>query len=79
MGQIQMWQLCEQRLIAKLNLQTVVHYLVVAHLYTAPQLMEASLMFMEEHETEVWPRPEWKELLKTYPELFFTASHRMIG
>ena len=76
-----MWNLCEQRLIAKLNVQTVVHYLVVAHLYTAPQLMEAlmALMFMEEHETEVWPRPEWKELLKTYPELFFTASHRMIG
>jgi hypothetical protein len=27
--------------------QAVVHYLVLSHLYTAPLLLEASLMFME--------------------------------
>jgi speckle-type POZ protein len=71
--------LCEQSLIAKLNIQTIIHYLVVAHLYNAPQLLEASLASMEEHKKEVWTRPDWKRLLKTYPDLFYTASHRMIG
>ena len=71
--------LCEQSLIAKLNLETVVHFLVVAHLYTAPQLLEASLKFLASRKTEVWTRSEWKELMKTYPDLFFLASHRMIG
>jgi speckle-type POZ protein len=70
---------CEQSLIAKLSLETVIHYLVVAHLYTAPQLLEASLKFLVSRKTEVWPRPEWKELMKTYPELFFLASHRTVG
>jgi speckle-type POZ protein len=71
--------LCEQSLITKLNVQTVVHYLVVAHLYTAPQLLEASLKFLVSYKTVVWTRPEWKELMKTYPDLFFLASHRMVA
>jgi speckle-type POZ protein len=71
--------LCEQSLIAKLNVPTVVHFLVVAHLYTAPQLLEASLKFLVSHKTEVWTRVEWKELMKTYPDLFFLASHRMVA
>jgi hypothetical protein len=30
----------EQSLIAKLNMQTITHYLVVVHLHTAPQLLD---------------------------------------
>jgi BTB/POZ domain len=71
--------LCEQSLIDKLNMQTIFHFLVVAHLYTAPQLLEASLKFLVSHKTEVWPRVEWKELMKTYPDLFYSASHRMVA
>ena len=74
-----MKDLCEQSLITKLNLETVVYYLVVAHLHTAPQLLEASLKLLVTRKTEVWPRPEWKELMKTYPDLFFLASHRMVA
>jgi speckle-type POZ protein len=71
--------LCEQRLIKKLNnVKTVVHYLVLAHLYTAPQLLEASMMLMEIHKNEVKACPEWKELNKNYPDLFFQAANRMI-
>ena len=70
---------CEQSLIGKLKLETVVSNLVLAHLYTAPQLLEASLKFLVSRKTEVWIRPEWKELMKTYPDLFFLASHRMVG
>jgi hypothetical protein len=71
--------LCEQTLIGKLNMQTVVHYLVMAHLYTAPQLLEASLKCLVKHKKKVWTRPEWKELMKSYPDLFFLASHRMVA
>jgi speckle-type POZ protein len=71
--------LCEQSLIAKLNMQKIVHYLVLAHLHSAPKLLEASLKFLVSHKTEVWSRSEWKELMKTYPDLFYLASRRMVG
>jgi speckle-type POZ protein len=69
---------CEQRLIKKLNVKTVVHYLVLSHLHSALQLLEASLMLMEIHKNEVKACPEWKELMKNYPDLFFLAANRMI-
>jgi speckle-type POZ protein len=71
--------LCEQNLMKNLNVKSVVHYLVLAHLYTAPQLLEASLMLMEIHKKEVKACPEWKKLMKNYPDLFFLAANRMIG
>ena len=71
--------LCEQRLISKLNVQTAVHYLILAHLHTAPLLLEASLQFLVEHKKEARTRPEWKELMNCHPDLFFLAANRMIG
>jgi BTB/POZ domain len=68
---------CARSLTSKLNMQTVVHYLVLAHLHSAPQLLEASFRFLVSHKKEVWTRPEWKKLMKTYPDLFYLASHRM--
>ena len=70
---------CEQRMIKKLNVKAVVHYLVLAHLYTAPQLLESSLMLMEENKKEVKARPEWKEMNRNHPNTFFLAANRMIG
>ena len=70
---------CEQRLMKKLNVKTVFHYLVVADLYTAPQLLESSLMLMEENKKEVKARPEWKEMNRNHPNIFFLAANRMIG
>ena len=69
--------LCEQNLIKKLNMQTVFNFLVVSYLHSAPHLLEASLKFLVSHKREVWPRSEWKELNKSYPDLFFSASRRM--
>jgi hypothetical protein len=71
--------LCEQQLISKLNVQTAVHYLIVAYLHSAPQLLEASLEFLVEHKKEVRTRPEWKELMNNHPDLFFLAVNRMIS
>ena len=69
--------LCEQNLIKKLNMQTVFNFLVVSYLHSAPHLLEASLKFLVSHKREVWPRSEWKELNKSFPDLFFSASRRM--
>ena len=52
--------LCEQSLISALNIQKVVQYLVLAHLHSALQLLEASFKFLVSHKTEMWTRPEWK-------------------
>jgi speckle-type POZ protein len=71
--------LCEQSLISKLNMQTAVHFLALAHQHTAPQLLESSLKYLVEHKKEVWTRAEWKELMKNHADLFFLASHRMVG
>jgi speckle-type POZ protein len=71
--------LCEQSLIKKLKMQMVFHFLVVAYLHSAPQLKEASLKLLVSHKREVWIRSEWRELMKTYPDLFFEASHRIVG
>jgi speckle-type POZ protein len=71
--------LCEQRLIRKLNVETAVHCLIVAHLHTATLLSETSLEFLVEHKKEVRIRPEWKELMNNHPDLFFLAVNRMIS
>jgi speckle-type POZ protein len=71
--------LCEQSLISKLNLETVVRFLAVAHLYTAPLLLEASLKFLEKNKKKVLGRADWKQLNQYYPDLFFLATCRMMG
>lgn len=71
--------LCEQSLIGKLNVQTVVHHLVMAHVSSAPQLFEASLKCLELNKSEVRTRPEWNRLNANHPHLFVLATHRMIG
>ena len=68
---------CEQNLISKLNVQDVAHYLVLAHLQSAPQLLEASLKFLEEHKKEIVDRAEWKQLNKNYPDLFYLATNQL--
>jgi BTB/POZ domain len=69
--------LCEQSLRWKVNLENVVHYLVLAHLHSAPQLLEVSLKILEANKEDIWPLPEWKQLILNYPDLFFLASRRM--
>ena len=71
--------LCEQSLISKLKVQEVAHFLVLAYLQSAPQLLEASLKFLEGHKKEIVDRDEWKQLNKNHPDLFFLATHRMMG
>jgi speckle-type POZ protein len=71
--------LCEQSLIAKLNMQTIFHYLALAQLHSAPQLLEASFRFLVSQKKEVWTRPEWKglkELMKSHPSRLSSSCRR---
>jgi speckle-type POZ protein len=70
---------CEESLQWKINLESVIHYLVLAHIHTAPQLLEASLKFLEANKEDIWPLPEWKELVQSYPDLFYSASRRLFN
>jgi BTB/POZ domain len=69
--------LCEESLRCEVNLKNVIRYLVLAHTHTAPQLLEASLKFLEANKEQIWPLTEWKQLIFSYPDLFFSASRRM--
>jgi speckle-type POZ protein len=68
---------CEEYLKPRVTLENVIRLLVVAHLYLAPKLMETCLSYLSDFSKQIWPRPEWKELVKIYPDLFFVASQRM--
>ena len=70
--------LSEKCLLSKLKVTNVVRNLVLAHLHIAPQLTEACLKFIAMNNKAMWDQPEWKDLMKSYPDLFFTASHRMM-
>ena len=70
--------LSEKCLLSKLKVTNVVRNLVLAHLHIAPKLTEACLKFIAMNNKAMWDQPEWKDLMKSYPDLFFTASHRMM-
>ena len=68
---------CAQYLISKLTVENVVTRLMLAHKHTAPHLQEAALDHLALHQDEVWKCPEWKDLVKNEPELFYLATQRM--
>ena len=71
--------ICEDDLLRRLNFDNAVHFLVLAHQNESPYLLEACLELLNKHKKDVWALAEWRSLSQTYPELFFIASHRMIG
>jgi speckle-type POZ protein len=70
---------CETSLIDKMDVSNAVRRLVLAYLHSAPNLMEASLKCLIKHKDEVWNRNEWKELMKSYQDLFYLAANRMVA
>jgi speckle-type POZ protein len=68
---------CEKRLIFQLNLNNVIHLLVLAYTHSAANLLEATMKFISSNKKDIWPRLDWKDLVKQYPDLFFLASRRM--
>ena len=54
---------CENVLSSRLTITNVVKMLVLAHLHSAPKLLEASLQCITENKSTLWNRTEWKELM----------------
>jgi hypothetical protein len=67
-----------------MTLENVFHFLVIAHLHSAPKLLDASLEFLVVHKDEDQELPEWKELEKKYqnhghsPDNIFIATKKLM-
>ena len=70
---------CELSLCANLNTFNIIRRLVLSHLHSVDKLFDSCLQYFVANKTVMWNRPEWKELMKTHPDLFFAASHSMFG
>jgi speckle-type POZ protein len=67
----------ESKLVHKVSREDAIHFLKIAHIHSAPKLMEASHQCIENNRDYIWETQEWKDLMRKYPELFFHASRRM--
>ena len=68
---------CQRKLASQVNLKNAIRFLVVGYLHSTPQLVDLSLKCLADNRNNVWSLPEWKELMKNYPNLFIMASERM--
>jgi speckle-type POZ protein len=69
--------LCQQRMLSKLNKENAIRYLVLAHLHSFPELVVQCYHVIEYNRKEILVQPEWKQLGRSYPDLFFEASNVM--
>lgn len=69
---------CAAMLADKLHLDNVVRTLVLAHLHSCLDLYQSALDFMAKNALEVCSRADWKELMKSYPDVCFQATRLMV-
>ena len=62
---------------ASTELVQSLNYLVLAHLHSASRLFEEAIRFVCRHNRHVWQLPQWRQLATTYPDVFYTAAHRI--
>jgi speckle-type POZ protein len=70
--------LCTEQLIQQLDLNNAVRYLVLGHLHSVPQLLEASRQCLEKNKNGLWDRSDWKNFAQSYPDLFYQVTGRMM-
>ena len=70
--------LCAEQLIQQLDLNNAVRYLVLGHLHSVPQLLEASLQCLEKNKKKLWSRTDWENFAQSYPELFYQVTGRLM-
>ena len=70
--------LCELHLISDLSLDNAVKRLELAHLHSSSVLLEGAIACLVKHKDEVWTHCEWRDLGKSYPDLFYIVTHRMV-
>ena len=69
---------CSALLAAGLRLDNVVRTLVLAHLHSCHELYQSALDFMAKNALEVVSRADWKELMRSYPDVCFQATRLMV-
>ena len=69
--------ICEDYLVSTLCIENVIHYLVWGHVYLALKLKTAAIVYLVYHRYKIWNRQEWKELRRTYTDLYDEACDRM--
>ena len=72
-------EICEECLILKLAIPNILHLLAWAHRYGAEKLKEASVTYIVKQRKEVWKLKELKDFNKSYPDLFFLVSKRIVN
>jgi hypothetical protein len=71
--------ICEDYLVSTLSIENVIHYLVWGHVYLALKLKAAAIVYLVYHRYKIWNRQEWKELRRTYTDLYDEACDRMFN
>lgn len=71
-------QECVENMISQLNIDNAIDKLIWSHLNTVPTLFEASVKYIAERARNFFPRSEWKDLLKSYPDLFALICEKSI-
>jgi len=71
---------CIEILIMKLSVGNAIPILILAHLHSAPKLLQTTLSFMSLNGKAVCLRSmEWGQLMKNYPDLCYTATKYIVG
>ncbi|KZS13485.1 Uncharacterized protein APZ42_021375 [Daphnia magna] len=72
-------QECAARLSRYLTVANATRYLITAHKNNSPKLHEAALDFMSKNARAVSSRPDWLDMMKTFPELRYQTTQLMLG
>ena len=71
---------CIEILIEMTNVDNAIPILILAHPHSAPKLLQKTLPFLSLNGKAVCSRSiEWKQLMKNYPDLCYTASKQIFG
>ena len=70
---------CVSTLSKKLAIDNAVNILVLAHLHNCPELLQSTLDCMVENANAVIALPDWKELMKNFPDLCLKATQLMVA
>jgi len=66
-------------LISTLTVDNVIGRVKLSHRHSISRLLEASLNFLVERQEIIREHPEWKQLVKTEPEVFLLITDRMFA
>jgi tRNA G37 N-methylase Trm5 len=70
---------CESSLSETLSVATAIRRLTMAHVNSAPKLLEAAIKLLVKHKEYVWNFPEWKEMATNHLDLFLLLTHCMVA